>query len=261
MPELIALPLHQDQDGHTTAIPTAFVLRGFLSDEECQQYIALAEEGSRLEPCGYDPSIRQTDRYELKSDQLASLLFKRAQHYLQKSIVLDKQNCDWPKGIPLNAEPGEWIPTSMNQPLRICRYKPGGFFSPHHDEAVVKNDRERSLQTLMVYLNDDYEGGATNFYNSQQKLYCAGDPKHRIHSFQPQAGDALIFFGAITHDGGALRSGQKFILRTEIMYKRVLTEADWKGDACKPDHDEEFDFNPDEDGGFDYSSDEDESDY
>ena len=155
---------------------------------------------------------------------------------------------------------GEWRPASVHQPLRICRYKPGGFFLPHHDEPVVVSGRERSLRTLMVYLNDDYEGGATNFYSSRQKLYCPGDPTLRIHSFRPQTGDALIFFGAITHDGGPLLKGHKYILRSEIMYTRVLTDIDKKLDACKPDHDDKLDYDPDQDGGFEYPSSDDEED-
>lgn len=64
-----------------------------------------------------------------------------------------------------------------------------------------------------------------------------------------------MFFSGVTHDGGAVLEGQKYILRSEIMYKRLLTQADQLLDACKPDHEGELEFNSDEDGGFDYSSD------
>lgn len=39
----------------------------------------------------------------------------------------------------------------------------------------MRNDDERSVYTLMVFLNDDYEGGSTNFFprNSIGKPYSA----------------------------------------------------------------------------------------
>ncbi|CAB9508206.1 Probable prolyl 4-hydroxylase [Seminavis robusta] len=248
-------------DGRGDATPTiAFVLRGFLSHEECQHYIRLAEARG-LEPCEYDPKVRQTERLELQSESIGLLLWRRAREFLEDDIVLKKNaipdDGGWREGIPRNTPEGTWIPTRVNQPIRICRYQPGGFFLPHHDGTCHHHPTdERSLQTIMVYLNDDFRGGPTQFYSSKQRHYCPGDPANRIHSFQPQTGDALIFFSAITHDGGAVTEGQKYILRSEIMYQRK--QDDLISRAVEPDHDDTIALVPDVDGGFDYPSDDDE---
>ena len=61
----------------------------------------------------------------------------------------------------------------------------------------------------MVYLNDDFSGGATNFYNGD------GTPNARV---QPKHGMALVFRHAQLHEGAPVTSGRKYVLRTDVMY-------------------------------------------
>ena len=71
--------------------------------------------------------------------------------------------------------------------FRICRYYPGGHFNPHYDGFFELSPNDRSMKTIMVYLNDidedeDFQmlndlstegkdsngaGGATNFLNEE----------------------------------------------------------------------------------------------
>ena len=55
--------------------------------------------------------------------------------------------------------------------FRLCRYLPGGHFAPHFDGHYDKTPSERSLKTLMVYLNGDFTGGTTHFVDEKQTLY------------------------------------------------------------------------------------------
>ena len=55
--------------------------------------------------------------------------------------------------------------------FRLCRYYPGGHFAPHFDGHFVKNSRERSMKTFMLYLNGGFGGATTNFVNEDQQLY------------------------------------------------------------------------------------------
>jgi prolyl 4-hydroxylase len=52
--------------------------------------------------------------------------------------------------------------TDVNQgePLQILRYEPGQEYRAHFDWLDVEN---RRMMTALVYLNDDYEGGETEF--------------------------------------------------------------------------------------------------
>ena len=56
----------------------------------------------------------------------------------------------------------------------------------------------------MIYLNDDFEGGETTFEQ---------------FTVQPKKGTALIFHHPIKHAGEQIRSGVKYALRTDVMYK------------------------------------------
>ena len=60
--------------------------------------------------------------------------------------------------------------------------------------------------TFMVYLNDDFEGGETDF----------GD-----FLVTPKIGDALCFMHSSMHEGRAVSNGTKYVLRTDVMYKQT----------------------------------------
>ena len=55
---------------------------------------------------------------------------------------------------------------------QFCKYTPGTKFGCHLDGCFVASEDERSVFTLMMYLNgpDDFEGGDTNFLHSELQL-------------------------------------------------------------------------------------------
>lgn len=217
---------------------SAVVLRGLLSPAECQSFISQAESFG-IEPTGYRMSIRQTDRVAAKSTAVAEWLMNRIRPFLQP-INLSMSNKKWPKGVPWFFPRRNWNPVGLNEMFRLCRYEPGGFFLPHHDAGFVRSESERSLKTFMIYLNNDFEGGATNFYRESQRHYQPGDLANIIYSFRPEAGDALIFNSAMLHDGEKVMSGRKYIMRSEIMYSSVQDKESSPGRSVfvKPDHDD-----------------------
>lgn len=52
------------------------------------------------------------------------------------------------------------LPIENGEPLQILRYRPGQEYKPHFDWLDVGN---RRVMTALAYLNDDYEGGETEF--------------------------------------------------------------------------------------------------
>ena len=79
------------------------------------------------------------------------------------------------------------------QLFRLCRYFPGGHFAPHFDGHYDKTPSERSLKTLMVYLNGDFTGGSTSFVDEQQTLYKVIYSCHHICL-------SLSLFFSVCHD-------------------------------------------------------------
>ena len=47
--------------------------------------------------------------------------------------------------------------------LQVLRYKPGGFYKPHQD--TFSDDKNKRMYTFIIALNDEYEGGETEFPN------------------------------------------------------------------------------------------------
>jgi len=97
-------------------------------------------------------------------------------------------------------------PIGHCEKLQVTRYKTGGFYKPHQDtnERVLTNKR---LYTIMIALNDDYEGGETDFpgLNVEYKL---------------KKGSALFFHtldnhkrytSLALHGGKPVKSGEKWI--------------------------------------------------
>jgi hypothetical protein len=87
----------------------------------------------------------------------------------------------------------------------FLRYEPGDSFPSHTDSPYVPGSSSQSLFTLVIYLNDDYEGGETFFPDHNQLV-------------RPQTGTALIFAHGIRHEALKLLRGAKYALHTFVMY-------------------------------------------
>jgi predicted 2-oxoglutarate/Fe(II)-dependent dioxygenase YbiX len=96
------------------------------------------------------------------------------------------------------------------------RYNPGQRFTPHQDGSYVREDNsEASFITIQLYLNDvpesDQGNGSTAFLrdkNSRTMVHCGCS-----------VGKILVFQHDILHQGSELKFGQKYTMRTDVMYK------------------------------------------
>jgi len=98
--------------------------------------------------------------------------------------------------------------TSINPMFRYSKYHPGMQFLIHKD-AINKNKKtqERSIMTLNIFLNSDFDGGETIFYHNNKVRYIA----------KPQIGRAMIFDSQQFHSGEKVQNGYKYLMRTDIM--------------------------------------------
>lgn len=201
---------------------SAFVLCNFLSLFECKNIIEQSEEFG-LTSCGYSNRIRINDRVCVMGETLANTLFLRALPYLADIEVPPFGEPRGP-GVRRDAKMGLWKPVGINPCFRVCKYTPGGFFLPHHDGGFEEDDRTWSFKTFMMYLNDDFTGGTTNFYEETQRHYQEPDPAKLRYEFTLELGSCLVFNHALCHDGGKLESGIKYILCTEVMYEHQISD-------------------------------------
>jgi hypothetical protein len=175
--------------------PQIFLIENFLSNEECDHYIELTQdkvfEEAKINMRGrqlMNKGVRNNDRLMIFDKDLAETLFKKAVEFLplihQDYKILD-----------------------FNEMLRIYKYSPGQQFKMHHDGSYIRNEKEKSFYTFMVYLNDDFEGGETEF--------------EHLFEVAPKKGSALVFYHPLRHEGKTLISGEKYVLRTDVMYFKV----------------------------------------
>lgn len=186
-----------------------FEMEGFLSDQHCDtlRELAIAE--------GMEDSKVGEDKFELDTDVRNSkqVWFKkdandvaRYIHNKVKSLVEGTsqiQSCF--KGISANKN---------FEDVQVVRYGVKGKYDPHFDgtecgdDVGIKCFENQRLATVLIYLNDDFEGGHTRF------------PNLGI-SITPKKGSAVFFWVAdqsnklvyqeTLHGGDPVLSGEKWI--------------------------------------------------
>lgn len=169
-----------------------FTIEGFFTPEECAAYIrqseAIGYEEAMVQVHGKQvmmKNIRDNSRVLFKDEALAELIFEKIRAFCPQEIDNTKL-------------------LGLNELFRFYKYEPGQKFKKHRDGSYQRNEAEFSQLTLLIYLNDDFEGGATSF---------------RGFELKPKTGTALVFRHAVIHQGDELISGIKYVLRTDIMYK------------------------------------------
>lgn len=178
---------------------TLFTIPSFLSPEECQALIVAAEAaGFAAAPITTSrgfvmaPDIRNNTRFMVDDLPLASRLWSRLEPALAEK-----------------APPGA---IGLNERFRYYRYARHEAFRWHRDGRFIRNVREASALTFMIYLNEGFEGGDTEF----------DFPRHTV---QPATGMALVFEHQLYHQGAAVTRGTKYVLRSDIMYERCFSDA------------------------------------
>ena len=108
-----------------------------------------------------------------------------------------------------------WRAYGLNPQFRFCRYEPGQKFAPHYDGNFQISSENKSFYTFMIYLNGGFDGGATHFLADS-----AAPPRGRVlEALPPQPGMLLVFQHNIYHEGEELRTGLKYMMRSDVMYQ------------------------------------------
>jgi len=189
-------PIYSDQP--SSAI--GYVIDDAVDAASCARWIALATaDGFAPSAVDYPPSYRDNDRVVRDDPALAAALFQRLRASLPARVF--------------DAQGSEHVLVGLNERFRFCRYRDGQSFRIHRDGAHARSDDERSRLTLQIYLDDGFEGGHTRFYASRTGP-CLG-------SVRPVRGAAIVFDHDLWHDGEPVVRGEKHVLRTDVLYRRV----------------------------------------
>jgi predicted 2-oxoglutarate/Fe(II)-dependent dioxygenase YbiX len=169
-----------------------FTIADFLSADECAQFIHHSETHgfeeaviTTLDGPQLLKEARNNDRIIFDDPKLAQQLFSKAQALLPATL----SDCQL---------------LGLNERFRFYRYQAGQYFKWHKDGSFRRDEHEFSLLTLLIYLNEDYQGGATAF---------------RFDTIRPRTGMALVFPHLMMHQGDPIVAGVKYVLRTDVMYR------------------------------------------
>lgn len=198
----------------------ALVLTDVLSAGECRRLLEVSEA------VGYRPDV-----------PLSSALDERAQNVVllaseeQNRALFERVRPSLPAqaaGAPL---------LGLNRRWRLYRYEEGNKYRKHVDGAWpasgartlpsgaeeyvydVHGGGARSHFTFIVYLNDEFEGGATTFFVPKG----AKEGTLESRPVRPRTGSATVFPHGdcpqpLLHEGSPVEKGVKYLLRTDVVY-------------------------------------------
>jgi prolyl 4-hydroxylase len=183
--------------------PRVFKIRNFLSASECDTLIQTAVQNGLLTStvnAGGNGTVSQQRRDFLTRFSsntwitrdhhmnLTDSIYRRASHILK----IDESYLGHKAPIDDSVDDAKYH--SIAESLQVIRYKKGEEYAPHHDWVLPRQQnpyQPSRFATLLIYLNDDYEGGQTVFPRSVNQQY------HEGIKIQPQQGTAILFYNML----------------------------------------------------------------
>jgi prolyl 4-hydroxylase len=179
----------------------------FLTEEECKKIISLIDDKNERSAVIDDGS------YGIRIDE----------NRTSSTSYFDNT-------IPIISDVRNKIANYLNidskkiEPLQGQKYLVGQYFKPHFDFLFSSEEYQKIKEagnrywTLLIYLNDDFEGGKTNFPKLEYEI-------------SPKKGMALIFqnmrngelIQESLHEGKDVLSGFKYIITAWIREKNYDT--------------------------------------
>jgi prolyl 4-hydroxylase len=217
--------IKKDIDG----VKGAFIIENFFTKNECKQLIDLGEELgyekaglNTLDGVNNDKAIlsqhtlHQRNAYRAMCDiptEYLEIMNKRMRDYLPKQVTFNKRLWDLCYEEPINGR------------FRFGKYEKGQYFKPHFDAGYAKSEKERTVFTLVFYLNDNCKGGELIFFPDGKTKSYLNKPDTKEVVIKPPEGSAIMFFligeNSFRHEGAEIIGDEpKYIIRSEIFYKR-----------------------------------------
>ncbi|HEY8894859.1 MAG TPA: 2OG-Fe(II) oxygenase [Niastella sp.] len=190
---------------------TCFVIPSLFTPTECAELLNENIKNSFQKAiANYPTYYRNNERFVIDNEDLSNKLFQKVKPYLPNTIITHS---------PIQAENGTWHLKELNSRLRFCKYATNQYFHRHLDGIHYRSANMQSKLTFMIYLNSatEFKGGRTLFFKTK-------DTEEVWASYTPVQGDLIVFDHNVWHEGEVLTEGEKFVLRSDILYARDTTD-------------------------------------
>ena len=186
--------------------PTQFrepkIYLNFITQDEGKHILKTAEynyEDSIVVGSENTEGIRKSQTYWLSKDDPV------AQNIIQKVCDIDGYSID------------------QAEDIQVVKYEPNGYYNEHHDSCCDHDDKceefvkdGNRVLTMVIYLNDDFEGGATRFPKLDKNFK---PKKYSGILFYPMNKDGDKCHEKSLHSGMPVTKGQKYIANVWIREK------------------------------------------
>jgi hypothetical protein len=200
---------------------TGIILENVLTREECLSIIENTEKlkYGKLGQGKTGQAYRGNRRVQV--DDTNQLFTKQLWQRIEP-IISKYSNND--KGLPDDDgdDSSRWKCDGLNSRYRFAKYSKGEGFAVHKDKPTIYEQDICSFYTVNIYLNDlnRDQGGETRFFEKMQS-------KSKLCSAGGLAGSMVIFKqsqfpNSAPHDGELLKYGVKYLMRTDVIFKRVI---------------------------------------
>lgn len=198
------------------------LIKSAFTPDFCDQIIAGKKASFKKAITHYPTSYRNNERQLTDDEDFSNRLFSEIKNHIPTTIEVE--------GIA-EVEQGAWMIDYLNPRIRICRYLPGQYFHKHLDGVHFVSESQQSKLTFMIYLNgsEDFTGGKTLFFNSKKDDTIIG-------SYEAKKGDLIIFDHNLWHSGAVVLKGEKYILRSDIIYRKIGKKHKTKEMFCGEGH-------------------------
>lgn len=243
----------------------AFVIENAVSPEVCESILNVCE--NELHFGDYNAGKNNHGAMQIViSEQVADALLGVIGPHIDLEGVIDAD-------VDLRDDDAETNKKSyalkgVNRRFRIYRYAPNQneSFAPHIDAGFPPGGTSLddgkahdgtpflhwdashqypsasevvSRCTVLLYLNEDFSGGHTKFYEALSERNGSTEEGDVIASIKPRAGSILVFPQAISeaaverarhqwplHEGSPVTSGErpKYVIRTDILFETILND-------------------------------------
>ena len=168
------------------------IIDGILSKERCSQLIEKLEDSPLLQAERNGANYYRSVFFD---EHLAKELEQAISRYVPRDIKA----------------------TRLSDRFRFSKYNPGGKFSLHQD-GIYQDPRtgERSAYTLSIFLNDEFSGGETAFFDGDNMIEAESNRNNPLTT-KPVIGRGVLFPREVYHCGNEVENGYKYLLRTDVM--------------------------------------------